>query len=232
MRTERIGLATLYLGDCREVLNGVRNAAAVVTDPPYGVGYVTNYRKISATPAMLANDAAAPLWCVDLIAQATADGGAVYLCTSLAVLPAWTKAVEAAGLIRKTPIIWDKGNTTAGDLEGDFGNQVEVVVFAHKGRHKLRAGRIANLWPIPRPPAGEHPTPKPVGLMARCIECSTGIGDLVVDPFMGEGPTGVAATRLGREFIGVEIEPRYFDTACRRIEAAQRQADMFAEVAP
>lgn len=229
-RREVIGDAELWLGDCREVLNGIRDAAAIITDPPYGIGYVTNRRKVSATPAAIQNDAAAPLWCVDLIASACTDGGAVYLCTSLAVQSVWEQAMRAAHLTIKTPIIWDKGIWTAGDLTGDFGNQVEIVLFAHRGRHQLRAGRISNLWPIPRPPAGDHPTPKPVALMARCIECSTDHGDLVVDPFMGEGPTAVAASRLGRKFIGVEIEPIYFVAACRRVEAAQRQADMFSQV--
>ena len=59
--------------------------------------------------------------------------------------------------------------------------------------------------------------------MARCIECSTDTDDLVVDPFMGEGPTGVAAMRLGRSFIGVELVQSYFDTACRRIEREASQ---------
>jgi site-specific DNA-methyltransferase (adenine-specific)/modification methylase len=73
----------------------------------------------------------------------------------------------------------------------------------------------------------EHPTQKPVGVMTWCIEqlpenCST-----ILDPFMGSGTTGVACARLGRRFIGIEIEPRYFDIACRRIEQAQRQRDLF-----
>ena len=226
-RCEVIGDAELWLGDCREVLGSIRDAAAIVTDPPYGVGYVTNRRKVSATPAAIQNDSDAPLWCVDMIAKSCIDGGAIYLCTSLGVQVKWEDAVRDAKLTLKTPIIWDKGIWTAGDLTGDFGNQVEIVLFAHKGRHQLRAGRISNLWPIPRPPAGEHPTPKPIGLMARCIECSTNIGDLVVDPFMGECPTGVAAMRLKRRFIGIEIDSRYFSTACRRIEAEARQGKLF-----
>jgi DNA modification methylase len=226
-RKEVIGLATLWLGDCRDILPTLPQAAVIATDPPYGIGYVTNYRKVSATPAMLANDATAPLWCVDAMADRLQEGGAIYLCTSLGVMDQWRAAMLAAGLTMKTPIIWDKGNWTAGDLEGDFGNQVEPVLFAHKGRHLFRGGRKANLWPVARPAPGEHPTPKPVGLMSGMVECSSSPGELVLDPFMGEGPTGVAAVRAGRVFIGCEIEPRFFATACRRIEAAQRQGDMF-----
>jgi site-specific DNA-methyltransferase (adenine-specific) len=139
----------------------------------------------------------------------------------------WDDALSESGLTLKTPIVWDKGNWSAGDLEGDYGNQVELVLFAHKGRHIFTGGRPANLWPIPRPLAGEHPTPKPVALMARCIETSSVRGDVICDPFMGTGPTGVACARLGRRFIGIEIDERYFEIACRRIEEAQRQPDLF-----
>lgn len=227
MRVERIGLATLYLGDCREADLGSGSFHAVVTDPPYGVAYVTNRRKVLDTPKMLANDGVAPLWSVSLMADAVVDGGAVYLCTSLGVMGVWAASMAASGLRMKTPIIWDKTIWTAGDLEGDYGNQVEIALFAHKGRHKLRAGRKANLWSIPRPPAGEHPTPKPVGLMSAMVENSTDRGDSVLDPFMGSGTTGVAAVRLGRRFTGVEVDPQYFEIACRRIDAAQRQTDIF-----
>jgi site-specific DNA-methyltransferase (adenine-specific) len=128
----------------------------------------------------------------------------------------WNEALLAAGATVKTPIVWDKGNHTAGDLVGDYGCQVELILFAHKGRHVLREGRPANLWRVPRDPAGGHPTPKPVSLMARCIIHSTDRGDIVLDPFMGSGSTGVAAVENARHFIGIEIEPKYYDIARRR----------------
>jgi site-specific DNA-methyltransferase (adenine-specific) len=152
----------------------------------------------------------------------------MYLATRFDVAAQWNDAVRAAGLELKTPIFWDKLNHTSGDLEGDFGAQVEIFIFAHKGRHKLRGRRLANLWRIPRDPAGEHPTPKPVALMERMVACSTDDGGLVLDPFMGSGSTGVACANLGRRFIGIEIDPAYFDIAARRIEDAQRQQRMFA----
>lgn len=137
-----------------------------------------------------------------------------------------------AGATVKTPIIWDKTNHTAGDLQGDYGNQTEVVLFAHKGRHILRNGRDVNLWRIPRPQFGEHPTPKPVDLMGRAIRNSTDVGDLVCDPFMGEGPTAIASMKLRRRFIGCEINPKYFEIACKRVKAAYQQPDLFAATEP
>ena len=110
----------------------------------------------------------------------------------------------------------------------DCGAQVEIFIFAHKGRHKLRGKRIANFWHIPRDPAGDHPTPKPVNLMERMITHSTDAGDAVLDPFMGSGSTGVAAINLGRKFVGIEIERRYFDMACERIDKANSQGRLFA----
>ena len=74
-----------------------------------------------------------------------------------------------------------------------------------------------------------HPTQKPIAVMIWCIEMTDGT---ILDPFMGSGTTGVACAKLGRQFIGIEIEPKYFDIACRRIEAAQRQGDIFRDLPP
>ncbi len=231
MRREVIGNAELYLGDCREIMplliSEGRKAAVIATDPPYGIGYTSNHRNEGPTE-MLQNDDIAPLWAVPMMGELLADGGALYLATRFDVSPMWTDAIAAAGLRCKTPIFWDKGNHTAGDLEGDFGAQVEIFIFAHKGQHKLRGRRQSNLWKCPRDPAGEHPTPKPSSLMGRMIGASSDNGDLVLDAFMGSGSTGVAAMELERKFIGCEIEPRFFEIACERIRNAQRQQRLFA----
>lgn len=228
-RKEQIGDCTLYNADSREVLPLIAAVDLVVTDPPYGIAYVTAFRHVSDAPAMLQNDDVAPIDTVAPMMRALKDTGAIYLCTRYDVSEPWRMAIAAAGGTLKTAIVWDKTNHTAGDLEGDYGAQTELILFAHKGRHKLRDGRDVNLWRIPRPTFGSHPTPKPVDLMGRAIRNSSDRGQTVLDPYMGEGPTGVACVKLGRKFIGIEIEPKYFDTACRRIEAAYAQPDMFVE---
>jgi len=227
MRIETIGNATLYLADCREVLPTLPMVDAVITDPPYGISYVSARRKRGPTE-MLANDDVAPTEAVGDMAALLAAGGAMYLATRFDVAAQWNDAIREAGLTLKTPIFWDKGNHTSGDLEGDFGAQVEIFLFAHKGRHKLRGRRLANLWRIPRDTASDHPTPKPVALMEKMVACSTDAGGLVLDPFMGSGSTGVACVNLDRRFIGCEVEPRFFDATCRRIEDAQRQGRLIA----
>ena len=228
IKVEQFEKGTLYCGDCREILPQIcGGVSAVITDPPYGINYQTGRRKVMDTPDILANDDKAPLWSVPLMFDKLEDGGAIYLCTRFDVAHQWQQALTNAGATLKTPIVWDKGNWTSGDLVGDYGNQCELILFAHKGRHRLKDGRPSNLWRVPRDPAGEHPTPKPVNLMARCIHNSVGKGGTALDPFMGSGSTGVAAIREGVHFIGIELEQKYFDIACRRIEAEERQITMF-----
>ena len=222
-----IGACTLYRGDCRDVLPLLPRADAVVTDPPYGISYVTNHRKVSKTPGMLQGDDIPPLDTVQGMVSLIKTGGAIYICTRMDVAEQWRVALASSGAINKTAIVWDKTNHTAGDLDGDYGAQTELILFAHKGRHLLRGGRDVNLWRIPRPEAGDHPTPKPVGLMGRAIRNSSDAGGTILDPFMGSGTTGVACVKLGRKFIGIEIDAGYFDIACRRIEKAYEQPDLF-----
>lgn len=221
-----IGAAKLYLGDCADILPTIADVNAVITDPPYGISYVSSWRKHNRLE-MLANDDAPPLHIVKPIFDALADGGALYLATRFDVTPQWLGAISGAGGAIKTPIFWDKGIHTSGDLFGDFGAQVEIFIFAHKGRHLLRGRRHSNLWRFPRDPASDHPTPKPVGLITKMVAASTDAGHVVCDPFMGSGSTGVAAVQMGRRFIGVEIDEKYFDMSCRRIEQAQKQTDLF-----
>jgi site-specific DNA-methyltransferase (adenine-specific) len=228
-RKEIIGNATLYLGDCLPIMEAMKEneVDAVVTDPPYGIAYVTNYRKVMDTPQAIIGDASIDAACVSFMYPLLKDGGAIYLATRFDVSTPWVEALQSAGFKMKTPIFWDKDNWTAGDLYGDYGGQIEIFLFAHKGRHLLKCGRLGNLWKCARPPAGDHPTPKPVPLIKRMIESSTENGAVVLDPFMGGGTAGVACAELGRDFIGIEIEEKYFDMACQRIALAQKQLKLF-----
>lgn len=106
-----------------------------------------------------------------------------------------------------------------------------TTIKNNKGAPVPQYGLRRNWWVISNPYTGEtdgHPAPMPYSLAADHIESWTKVGDTVADPFLGSGTAGIAAVKLGRKFIGIEIEPKYFDIACRRIEAASRQSDMFA----
>jgi DNA modification methylase len=216
---------TIFHGDCLDALPLLEPVHLLVSDPPYGCNYKTNHRKISATPERLANDDKPNLAFVQPMVNAVQPNSAIYLCTRFDVYAQWEQALKDAGTTVKTPIVWDKGNWTAGDLQGDYGNRVELILYAHRGRSKLRMGRPSNLWAIPREPSGSHPTPKPVELFRRCILNSSDPGDIVLDPFLGSGTAAIACILTGRHFVGCEIDKRFFDLSCERIERTYRDLD-------
>jgi len=216
---------TIYHGDCLDMFPQLEPVDLLVGDPPYGCNYVTNQRTVSATPKRLANDDKPNLAFVPPMVNAIKPNSAIYLCTRFDVYAQWEQALKDAGATVKTTIVWDKGNRTGGDLAGDYGNQVELILYAHLGRSLLRKGRPSNLWAIPREPSGPHPTPKPVELFRRCIINSSNVGDVVLDPFVGSGTCAVACILTGRRFVGVEIDNQFFDLTCDRIERTYRDLD-------
>ena len=204
MKIETIGDATLYLGDCREILPTLPKVDAVITAPPYGIGannqtLGTGKKEFdrgtdwdSAAPDLAFCLQAAPLLCF---------WGGNYFSNQLPVTNDW--------------LIWHKLNDGLSFSEcemawSNFGKQTRHLSHHWSGEKKA------------------HPTQKPLPVMHWCLK-QAGNPISILDPFMGSGTTGVAAVKLGRKFIGIEIEPKYFDIACRRINDALRQPDMFIE---
>ncbi len=225
MKKTVIRNCTIYEEDCRDVFPVLEPVDLIVTDPPYGVQFRSNHRRIIPKTKILAGDDKPNTEFVGPLVKTLKPDSALYLCTRFDVYGIWQKALKEAGAKMKTTIVWDKGNWTAGDLHGDYGNQVELLLFAHVGRPLLRKGRPSNLWKIPREPPGEHPTPKPVQLFTKCIENSSDPGDTVLDAFLGSGTCAVACIQAGRKFVGCEVEPGFFDLSCKRIEKAYRDFD-------
>jgi site-specific DNA-methyltransferase (adenine-specific) len=196
---------TLYLGDCREILPTLGRVDAVVTDPPYGIGYAaqpivgkgkahSNHEKKSwdDEPVDLG-----PI--IALRVPTIIWGGNYYDLPRRRGWLSWYKP-DAPPSLSHFELAWTSIDRTS--------KQFCWSIAATNGE---RAG---------------HPTQKPVDLMKWCL------GFLpdertILDPFMGSGTTGVAAVKLGRKFIGIEIEPKYFDIACRRISDALKQPDLF-----
>ena len=225
-RVEQIGAATLYLADCRDVLPTLGKVDAVVTDPPYGIGESAGKAKTrtSGPTSKLRN---AQIYRKDYGDDNWDDQP---------IAPELMDAVRAAGRWQilfggnyyalpptKCWLVWDKlnGATDFSDCELAWTNLPKAV------------RRIQYLWNgcmrANRETRGDHPTQKPLGVMKWCIGHLPDGCDTILDPFMGSGTTGVAAVQMGRKFIGIEREPKYFDIACRRIEQAQRQGDLFIE---
>lgn len=206
MKPVIIGDATLYLGDCAEILPLIGKVDAVITDPPYGIS--ANKQTLGkgkkefsrggdwdeSVPDLSLCMAAAPLLCF---------WGGNYFTQQLPPSNDW--------------LIWHKIN------DGRSFSECEMAWtnFGRQTRH------LSHHW------SGEeksHPTQKPLPVMHWCVEQSGVKAQLILDPFMGSGTTGVAAIQLGRKFIGIERDERYFEIACKRIEIAVSQGQLFAPV--
>lgn len=199
------------------------SVAVVVADPPYGIGYHSNHYKDKNPHAPIANDwNFQPGQFFQECHRLLCDGGAAYVFCRWDVSPLWLPYLKGCGLKVKTIIAWVKDNWSAGDLEGCFGNQYEQVIFATKGRHKLRGHRWSNVWEFPRVPHTKmlHPSQKPVPLLERAIRSSSDPGDLILDPYMGSGSTGEACMVANRNACLIDIDPRMVQVAGKRLGIA------------
>lgn len=217
-REEVIGDCRLILGDCREVLPTLGTVDAVVTDPPYGI----SYQRGAGGRAGAYSNAANSRNDAPIIGDRAALEPERWL--SFPEVLFWGADHFSSRLPHGCWLAWNK----LGDRQpwDDFSD----VEFAWLKRRQ--ASRIfTHLWKgLCQKGSGikrEHPMQKPVELMEWCIAFVRGA--TILDPYMGSGTTGVACAKLGRKFIGIEIEPKYFDIACRRIEGAYRQPDIFVE---
>lgn len=229
---------TLYLGDCREILPTLGKSDAVISDPPYEADAHRKDRKITGknrgTIATAFSFGAIDGIREDVAAKmvAASDGWVLTFCMAEGVAP-WRDAFEAAGAKYKRAMIWIKPDAMP-QFNGQgpaAGFESITAVWCGNGYSRWNGGGRVGTFTHNKNTGGkhEHETQKPVPLMAELVELFTNRGDLVCDPFMGSGTTGVAAVRLGRRFTGIEIEPKYFDIACRRISDALKQPDMFIE---
>lgn len=214
-RKEIIGPHTLYLGDCREILPTLGKVDAVVTDPPYGMEFRSNRPVVRPKFHAIVNDesTAALRWACDIEAA-----------HSKYIFCRWDNISEVAK--PRSVVTWVKNNWSMGDLNGEHARQTEVVLFYPGHDHFFPCGRPSDVINAPRTGNENHPTEKPVQLMWHIAKWTDGV---ILDPFMGSGTTIVACQKLGRIGIGIEIEPNYFDIACRRVEDAMRQPDLFVE---
>ena len=216
MRVETIGDATLYLGDCREILPTLGKVDAVVTDPPYGISHTSNWAS-SWQKTQIANDY--DTTARDLVLD-------MMPCAAALVFGSW-KAAKPKGT--HTVLIWDKGDAAGmGALSIPWKPNHEEIYVIGKGFAGSRDSGVLRHTQVSWEMMGRlHPHSKPVSLLCDLVRKVC--GNTILDPFMGSGTTGVACMKLGRRFIGIEIEPKYFDIACRRIEEAWKQPRLFQE---
>lgn len=239
-RVENIGAATLYLGNSLELVADLAPFDHVITDPPYEA--IMHASKNERAPARLDSGPAlqgldfAPI--DDIRERVVAmgehcDGWFIAFCTSEGV-GRWADCINVSPMKYKRACVWIKPDSTP-QLNGQGpaqGAEHFVCAWAGQGHAKWNGGGKRGVYTHLVNNAertGHHPTEKPRRLMSEIIADFTLPNDLICDPFMGSGTTGVASVMAGRLFIGIEQNEAYFELACKRLADAQRQGQLFPQ---
>jgi len=214
-RARVIGRCELLLGDCLEVMPGLGKVDAVVTDPPYGIGE-SGAKSASRGKLAVADKYAHKEW----------DTKTLDAHVNIAISMAQSSIVFGGNYYHLPPtscwLVWDKqnGGNDFADCELAWTNLDKAVRRIYwRWNGMIRKGDDIR----------QHPTQKPLGVIKWCIGHLPDNADTILDPFMGSGTTLVACAKLGRRGIGIELDSDYFDIACKRVEEAYRQPDLFVE---
>jgi site-specific DNA-methyltransferase (adenine-specific) len=231
---------TLYLGDCLDIFPTLGPVSHVIGDPPYEKSLHDSKNSLQRR---LRDDGGpnlrglnfAPIDDIRDKFVATVgsqvSGWLIVFCTVEGTWE-WARAINASPLKYKRACSWVKPDSTP-QLNGQCpaqGFECFVTAWCGEGHSRWNAGGKRGVYTHNtngRDRHGAHPTEKPVALMQEIVVDFTSPGDVVVDPFMGSGTTGVACVRSGRRFIGIELDPTYFEIACGRIAKAIKQPDLF-----
>ena len=252
-----VSVAKLYRAEALALLESLADGsvACVLTDPPYSSGGFTEAGKAGATTGGIgvrSNDAkivgdnmsalgygrlmrlmAVESW------RVLAPGGWLLVFCDWRMVSHLQPALESGGLRTRSIVVWAK--PTPG-LGVGFRSQTEMIIAMAKGKPNTYSSKHGNVLRSKRTGNTHHPTEKPLGLLGKLLEVTTKPGDLVVDPFMGSGSTGVAACGMRRDFVGGDIDPAFLETAHRRLagvaevsapqSAARPQPHLFSSLGP
>lgn len=242
MRVEQIGDCTLYNGDCLEVMATLDKVDHVISDPPYEA--IMHAAK-SGAARRIRTDGRDEIRALDFAAideirqpfttaaSLICEGWFLVFCAPEGV-GRWADTINDSSMKYKRACVWVKPDSTP-QLNGQgpgMGAENFVCAWGGAGYARWNAGGKRGVYTHmtnQRDRDGRHPTEKPIPLMRELLSDFTLPGQLILDPFMGSGTTGVACAKMGRRFIGVEMDPKYFDVACDRITKAYAQGDMFVE---
>ena len=222
LESVQIGNAILFHGDCRNVFGDIKSVDAVITDPPYGVvnrdsAGLRNLDKGAADVATLSDDE---------IIKISTLGQSVYLWCGTEQVSLFRASLVREGYSTRL-CIWEKTNPSPMNGQHMWLSALETCVFGRRSGAHFSEFCKPPVFKGPSELSQVHPTQKPVWLMKTLVVASVPLGGTVLDPFMGSGTTGVAAIQLGRRFIGIEQDKKFFDIACERIAAAVAQPDLF-----
>jgi site-specific DNA-methyltransferase (adenine-specific) len=211
----KIGRAQLWLGDCRDILPTLGRVDAVVTDPPYGIGWKPRVTHQEQPWVDVIDFDIREL----LVGRFNLVWGGQYFADVLPAKEGWLTWVK-----RPVDCDFSRDDRSYASTELAWRDWGKPRFISHVWDGGMRAGKPENRTFC-------HPSQKPIEVMEWCLRQLPDDAQTILDPFMGSGTTGVAAVQMGRDFIGIEREPKYFDIACRRIEEAQKQQDLFIEPA-
>lgn len=213
----------LYQGDYLEAIRGIEDNSVdlVIIDPPYGIDFRSNYRKEKY--AKIANDSRLD-FLDDMFGDLNTklkDNTHIYCFCSWHNVDIFKQAFEKHFKL-KNILVWEKNNTSMGDLQGSYAPKHEFILFGHKGRRLRNGFRYPDVLKANRTGNKLHPTQKPVDLLEILIKQSSEEGEVVLDCFMGSGSTGVACVNTNRKFIGIELDEKYYNIAKERIESIKK----------
>lgn len=238
-REEQIGDCRLILGDCRDVLPTISGIGSIICDPPYenelhdAIGRIkrTDGKRMIQNLGFAGVNANRDEYARELVAAA--NRWLIVFCLAEGVR-AWRDPIQSNGGKWDTTLAWVKPDASPRFNGQGAARGFECAISAWCGRgHRYWNGggrRGVFVHPCNVNRQGEHPTEKPITLMLELVGLFTDHNEVVCDPFAGSGSTGIACIRLGRRFVGIESDPKWFDLACRRIEEAYRQGDLIRDV--
>lgn len=208
-----IGSCRMLLGDATAIVPTLGDIGSLVTDPPFGMAFRSNHRAERHMAIAGDDDTGLLAWACQIPVQ-----------HSRYVFCRWDNLTDIPK--PRSLVTWVKNNWSMGDLKHEHARQTEVAAFYPGPHHFFPSGRPQDVISAPRTGNEHHPTEKPVQLMAAFLSWTHG---LVLDPFAGSGSTLVACARAGRPAIGIEVNPEYFETMCRRVSDAASRPDMFIQ---
>jgi DNA modification methylase len=191
----------------------------IITDPPYGIDYQGKGKRF----AKIANDKLPFIWWMHDAFRVLKDRRCIVVFTRWDVEESFRQALRIAGFHVKSQVIWDKAVHGIGDCLGAFGSRHENIIFAVKGRFTFPDKRPMTVIRVPKinPTKLVHPNEKPEELINYLIDHLTSPGQLILDPFLGSGVTALAAKKLGRNYLGVELDEGYIRVIKARLQAAE-----------
>lgn len=216
----------LRQGDCLEIMKQIPDESIdlIVTDPPYLINYETNRRKNKhhdfCSPILNDNNCEFIHNYINECYRILKKDKAMYMFCNCDNVDYFKQEIQKKDFKIKNIIIWKKNNWTAGDLKAQFGKQYEMIFLANKGRCEFNGKRLTDVWEFNRVCGKKqfHQNQKPVELLEQCIIKHSNENDIVFDGCMGSGSVGIACKNTNRNFIGIELDEKYFNIAKERIE--------------